>query len=42
MTSAVHALMTDQLGAGRFLKIGLPMPELLAPIVGRFEIACGS
>lgn len=35
-------LFPDQLGAGRFLKIGLPMPELLAPFVGTFEIACGS
>lgn len=35
-------LFPDQLGAGRFLKIGLPMPELLGPFVGMFEIACGS
>ncbi|MBI4266730.1 MAG: DoxX family protein [Acidobacteria bacterium] len=35
-------LFPDQLGAGRFLKIGLPMPELLGPFVGAFEIACGS
>jgi len=28
-------------GAGRFAKIGLPSPELLAPIVGSFEIVCG-
>lgn len=34
-------LFPDQLGAGRFLKIGLPMPELLAPFVGSFEIVCG-
>lgn len=28
-------------GAGRFAKIGLPSPELLAPFVGGFEIVCG-
>jgi len=35
-------LFPDQLGAGRFLKIGLLMPELFGPFVGTFEIACGS
>jgi putative oxidoreductase len=35
-------LFPDQLGAGRFLTIGLPMPELLGPFVGAFEIICGS
>jgi putative oxidoreductase len=35
-------LFPDQLGAGRFLKIGLPMPELLGPFVGSVEIVCGS
>jgi putative oxidoreductase len=35
-------LVPDQLGVGRFLKIGLPMPELLAPFVGGCEIVCGS
>ena len=35
-------LFPDQLGAGRFLKIGLPMPELLGPFVGTFEIVCGA
>lgn len=34
-------LFADQLGAGRFLKIGLPMPEFLGPLVGTFEILCG-
>jgi len=34
-------LFPDQLGAGRFLKIGLPMPELLGPLIGSFEIGCG-
>lgn len=35
-------LFVDQLGAGRFLKIGLPMPELLGPLVGTFEVVGGS
>jgi putative oxidoreductase len=29
-------------GAGRFEKIGLPSPEMLAPFVGSFEIICGT
>jgi putative oxidoreductase len=35
-------LFPAELGAGRFLKIGLPMPELLGPLVGTFEVLCGS
>src|ERR671912_1696926 len=35
-------LFPDELGAGRFLKIGLPNPAFLGPFVGIFEIACGS
>lgn len=35
-------LFPAELGAGRFAKIGLPMPEALAPFVGTFEIACGA
>ena len=35
-------LFPDQLGVGRFLKIGLPVPELLAPFVGTTEIVCGT
>src|SRR5918995_4168502 len=34
-------LFPDQLGVGRFVKIGLPMPDLLGPFVGTFEIVCG-
>src|SRR5687768_8688927 len=34
-------LFADQLGAGRFLKIGLPAPEVLGPFVGVVEIVCG-
>ena len=35
-------LFPDQLGTGRFLKIGLPAPDVLGPLVGAFEIGCGS
>jgi putative oxidoreductase len=28
-------------GAGRFEKIGIPAPNVLAPLVGGFEIVCG-
>jgi len=31
----------DKLGVGRFVKIGIPSPEVLAPFVGVVEIACG-
>ncbi|MFB3777066.1 MAG: DoxX family protein [Bryobacteraceae bacterium] len=31
-----------QLGVGRFVKIGIPGPEVLAPMVGCFEIVCGA
>jgi putative oxidoreductase len=34
-------LFPADVGAGRFSKIGLPSPELLAPFVGSFEIVCG-
>ncbi len=34
-------LFADQLGSGRFAKIGLPYPDFLGPFVGTFEIACG-
>jgi uncharacterized membrane protein YphA (DoxX/SURF4 family) len=35
-------LFPEQLGSGRFASIGLPIPGLLAPFVGTFEIVCGS
>lgn len=35
-------LFPETVGAGRFAKIGLPNPEVLGPLVGCFEIACGS
>jgi uncharacterized membrane protein YphA (DoxX/SURF4 family) len=34
-------LFPDELGAGRFAKIGLPFPEFLGSFVGAFEIICG-
>jgi uncharacterized membrane protein YphA (DoxX/SURF4 family) len=35
-------LFPAEVGAGRFTTIGLPSPEILAPLVGCFEIACGT
>jgi putative oxidoreductase len=35
-------LFPDVLGVGRFMKIGIPYPEVMAPFVGICEIACGS
>ena len=35
-------LFPDALGAGRFVKIGIPYPEVMAPFVGVFEIGCGA
>jgi putative oxidoreductase len=34
-------LYPDALGVGRFTKIGIPAPELMAPFVGVCEIVCG-
>ena len=31
----------DALGVGRFTKIGIPCPEVMAPFDGVFEIGCG-
>src|SRR5436309_1787626 len=31
----------DILGAGRFAKIGIPLPELMGPFVGFVETVCG-
>jgi len=30
------------LGAGRFVRIGIPYPELMGPFVGAVEIVCGA
>jgi uncharacterized membrane protein YphA (DoxX/SURF4 family) len=35
-------LFPDTIGAGRFLKIGIPAPEIMGPFVGMVEIVCGS
>lgn len=35
-------LFPDALGVGRFVKIGIPSPEIMAPFVGVFEIGCGA
>ncbi|MBI4427542.1 MAG: DoxX family protein [Ignavibacteriales bacterium] len=34
-------LFVDELGVGRFMRIGIPAPELMAPFVGVVEILCG-
>ncbi|PZR73005.1 MAG: DoxX family protein [Chthoniobacterales bacterium] len=34
-------LFPDALGVGRFLKIGIPSPEVMAPFSGGLEIVCG-
>lgn len=31
----------DILGAGRFARIGIPLPDLMGPFVGAVEIGCG-
>jgi uncharacterized membrane protein YphA (DoxX/SURF4 family) len=31
----------DELGVGRFIKIGIPAPEVMAPFVGTVETVCG-
>lgn len=32
----------DVLGAGRFARIGIPLPEVMGPFVGSVEILCGA
>jgi putative oxidoreductase len=34
-------LFPDALGVGRFAKIGIPIPDIMAPFVGVWEIVCG-
>jgi putative oxidoreductase len=34
-------LFPNDLGVGRFIKIGIPAPEFMAPFVGVVEISCG-
>jgi uncharacterized membrane protein YphA (DoxX/SURF4 family) len=35
-------LFPDSLGSGRFVKIGIPWPHVMAPFVGVVEIVCGT
>lgn len=35
-------LFPESLGVGRFVKIGIPLPQLMAPFVGVAEIICGA
>lgn len=35
-------LFPDALGVGRFIKIGIPWPHVMAPFVGVVEIVCGT
>lgn len=35
-------LFSAQLGAGRFSKIGIPAPEVMAAVVGCLEVVCGA
>jgi uncharacterized membrane protein YphA (DoxX/SURF4 family) len=35
-------LFPETLGAGRFTKIGIPLPQLMAPFIGVTEIICGA
>jgi uncharacterized membrane protein YphA (DoxX/SURF4 family) len=35
-------LFPDSLGIGRFVKIGIPWPQVMAPFVGVVEIVCGA
>jgi putative oxidoreductase len=34
-------LFPNDLGVGRFIKIGIPAPQVMAPFVGVVEIVCG-
>src|SRR5690242_13601226 len=34
-------LYPGDLGVGRFVKIGIPAPQIMAPFVGVIEILCG-
>jgi putative oxidoreductase len=35
-------LFPNELGVGRFVEIGIPQPEVMAPLVGAFETICGT
>jgi uncharacterized membrane protein YphA (DoxX/SURF4 family) len=42
LEGALKFLQPAAMGAGRFAAIGLPVPHLLAPLVGGVEIGCGA
>ncbi len=35
-------LYPEELGAGRFAKIGIPAPQMMGPFVGGVEVVCGA
>jgi uncharacterized membrane protein len=35
-------LFPDSLGVGRFVKIGIPWPQVMAPFISVVEIVCGA
>ena len=35
-------LFPDDWGVGRFIKIGIPAPHVMAPFVGTVEVVCGA
>jgi putative oxidoreductase len=35
-------LYAEEVGAGRFARIGIPQPELMGPVAGIIEIVCGA
>jgi putative oxidoreductase len=43
LSEGIHKfLFPNDLGVGRFIKIGIPAPEIMGPFVGVVEIVCGS
>jgi len=35
-------LFAADVGSGRFVRIGIPMPEVMGPLTGSVEMACGA
>ena len=35
-------MLPDELGVGRFTRIGIPAPQVMGPFVGAVEIVCGA
>jgi putative oxidoreductase len=35
-------MFPEVLGSGRFARIGIPLPEVMGPLVGVFEVFCGA